>query len=318
MREVIIVGSGPAGYTAGIYLGRGGKNPLLITGIAAQGGALMLTTYVENYPGHLNIAGPDLMQKMAEQAEQFGTELLTDDVVDFDISGDIKRITTSSGETFEAKALVLALGSEYRKLGLAGEAEYTGRGVSYCATCDGFFFRGKMVAIVGGGDTALEEALFLSDMAKKVYLIHRRSEFRANKRVQDKVRSKENIELVLDSAVAEIVADGQKVIGIKTKSTANPSNSPSSSASSLREIPLDGLFVAIGAVPNTSLLKGKLELDKDGFIRAKGTTSLTSVEGVFAGGNVIDNRYKQAVTAAAGGCKAALDAEEFLEMRRQA
>lgn len=303
MREVIIIGSGPAGYTAAIYTARAGLKPLMIASSIEPGGELMKTTEVENFPGFPNgLMGPDLMSAMQEQAERFGTEVLLDDVTEVDLSGTVKIVKTGSGTTYEAKAVILATGAAYRELGLPREKELSGHGVSWCATCDGFFFREKTIAVVGGGDSAMEEASFLTRFASKVYLIHRRDSFKASKTMVDRVLANDKIEVIYNSAVAEIKGES-KVEGLVLENTLDGTKS---------DLEVTGLFIAIGSDPRVGLVQGKLELSDDHFIKVDGRTSKTSVEGVFACGDVIDPTYRQAITAAGSGCVAALDAEHYL------
>ncbi|MFM2024744.1 MAG: hypothetical protein RLZZ56_757 [Actinomycetota bacterium] len=303
MREVIIIGSGPAGYTAAIYTARAGLKPLMIASSVEPGGELMKTTEVENFPGFPNgLMGPDLMYAMQEQAERFGTEVLMDDVVEVELEGDVKKVKTGSGETYEARAIIMATGAAYRELGLPREKELSGHGVSWCATCDGFFFREKNIAVVGGGDSAMEEAMFLTRFASKVYLIHRRDTFKASKTMIDRVLANEKIEVIYNSAVAEIKGEA-KVEGVVLENTVDGSKS---------DLEISGLFIAIGSDPRVGLVQGKLELSEDHFIKVEGRSSKTSISGVFACGDVIDPTYRQAITAAGSGCVAALDAEHFL------
>ena len=303
MREVIIVGSGPAGYTAAIYTARAGLKPLLIASSVEPGGELMKTTEIENFPGFPNgLLGPDLMANMQEQAERFGTEVLFDDVTEVELEGATKVVKTGSGATYEAKTIILATGAAYRELGLPREKELSGHGVSWCATCDGFFFREQNIAVVGGGDSAMEEAMFLTRFASKVYLIHRRDTFKASKTMVDRVLANEKIEIVYNSAVAEIKGD-EKVSGLVLENTVDGSKS---------ELDVTGLFIAIGSDPRVGLVQGKLELTADHFIKVEGRSSKTSIPGVFACGDVIDPIYRQAITAAGSGCVAALDAEHYL------
>ena len=303
MREVIIVGSGPAGYTAAIYTARAGLKPLLIASSVEPGGELMKTTEIENFPGFPNgLMGPDLMANMQEQAERFGTEVLFDDVTEVELEGAVKVVKTGSGETYEARAVILATGAAYRELGLPREKELSGHGVSWCATCDGFFFREKTIAVVGGGDSAMEEASFLTRFADKVYLIHRRDSFRASKTMVDRVLQNPKIEVVYNSAVAEIKGATQ-VEGLVLENTVDGSKS---------DLEVTGLFIAIGSDPRVGLVQGKLELSEDHFIKVEGRSSKTSIPGVFACGDVIDPTYRQAITAAGSGCVAALDAEHYL------
>lgn len=303
MREVIIVGSGPAGYTAAIYTARAGLKPLLIASSIEPGGELMKTTEIENFPGFPDgLMGPDLMANMQAQAERFGTEIVFDDVTEVDLDGTVKVVKTGMGETYETKTVILATGAAYRELGLPREKELSGHGVSWCATCDGFFFREQNIAVVGGGDSAMEEAMFLTRFASKVYLIHRRDTFKASKTMVDRVLANEKIEIVYNSAVAEIKGDS-KVAGLVLENTVDGSKS---------ELEVTGLFIAIGSDPRVGLVQGKLELTDEHFIKVEGRSSRTSVPGVFACGDVIDSTYRQAITAAGSGCVAALDAEAYL------
>jgi thioredoxin reductase (NADPH) len=303
VRQLIIIGSGPAGYTAAIYAARANLAPLVIASSVEAGGELMNTTDVENFPGFPEgIQGPDLMTKMQQQAERFGAEIVYDDVVSVDLAGASKRVVLGSGKEHESAALIYATGSAPRKLGLAGESRLSGRGVSYCATCDGFFFRERVIAVVGGGDSALEEATFLTKFASKVYLIHRRDELRASKIMQERAFANEKIEFVWNSAVADIIGE-DAVTGVVLEDMVDGSR---------RELPLDGVFVAIGNDPRTHLVHGVLDLTSEGTVWVDGRSSRTSVPGVFAAGDVIDPTYRQAVTAAGSGTVAALDVEHFL------
>ncbi len=303
MREVIIIGSGPAGYTAGIYTARAGLKPLLIASSVEAGGELMKTTEVENFPGFPDgLMGPDLMANFQAQAERFGTEILLDDVVEVDLKGDIKIVKTGGGQTFEAKTVILATGAAYRELGLPREKELSGHGVSWCATCDGFFFREKTIAVVGGGDSAMEEANFLTRFASKVYLIHRRDSFKASKIMQDRALNNPKIEVVWNSEVAELHGEAA-LTGVTLRNTVDGSTS---------ELALEGLFIAIGNDPRVWLVENQVELTDEKFIKVEGRSSKTSLPGVFAAGDVIDPTYRQAITAAGSGCVAALDAEHYL------
>jgi thioredoxin reductase (NADPH) len=275
----------------------------MIASSVEPGGELMKTTEVENFPGFPNgLMGPDLMYAMQEQAERFGTEVLMDDVVEGELDGDVKKVKTGSGETYEARAIIMATGAAYRELGLPREKELSGHGVSWCATCDGFFFREKNIAVVGGGDSAMEEAMFLTRFASKVYLIHRRDTFKASKTMVDRVLANEKIEIIYNSAVAEIKGES-KVEGVVLENTVDGSKS---------DLDITGLFIAIGSDPRVGLVQGKLDLSEDHFIKVEGRSSKTSIPGVFACGDVIDPTYRQAITAAGSGCVAALDAEHYL------
>ena len=303
MREVIIIGSGPAGYTAGIYTARAGLNPLLIASSVEAGGELMKTTEVENYPGFpTGLQGPELMDAFRAQAERFGTEVLLDDVIEVDLTGTIKIVKTGGGQTFEAKTVILATGAAYRELGLPKEKELSGHGVSWCATCDGFFFREKTIAVIGGGDSAMEEANFLTRFAAKVYLIHRRDTFKASKIMQERALANPKIEVVWNTEVAELLGEG-KLSGIVTRNTVDGST---------KQLDLDGLFIAVGNDPRVWLVENQVELTAEKFIKVEGRSSKTSLPGVFACGDVIDPTYRQAITAAGSGCVAALDAEHYL------
>jgi thioredoxin reductase (NADPH) len=303
VRNVIIIGSGPAGYTAAVYAARAQLNPLIFEGAVTAGGALMNTTEVENYPGFADgIMGPQLMEEMRKQAERFGAELITDDVTDVKLDGDIKTVTDGSGRTYQAKSVILAMGSGYRELGLENEKRLSGHGVSWCATCDGFFFREQEIAVVGGGDTAAEEATFLTRFAKKVYLIHRRDELRASKVMAERVLSNEKIEPVWNSQVVDVLGEN-KVSGIVIEDTITGEK---------REIPVTGLFIAIGHDPRSELVRGVVDVDDEGYVTVDAPFTRTNVEGVFACGDLVDHTYRQAITAAGTGCSAALDAERFL------
>lgn len=302
-REVIIVGSGPAGYTAAIYAARAGLAPVVFEGAVTGGGALMNTTEVENFPGFPDgILGPDLMGLLRAQAARFGAELVADDIVDLDVTRVVKKARDSSGTVTEARSVILAMGSSYRKLGLPDEDRLSGHGVSWCATCDGFFFRDKDVAVVGGGDSAMEEATFLTRFARTVTIVHRRDELRASKIMVARAQNDPKIKFALHSAVAAI--HGRDALtGVTLVDTVSGER---------RELPLDGLFEAIGHDPRSELVAGQVELDAAGYVLAQGTTSLTNVPGVFACGDLVDHTYRQAITAAGSGCKAALDAERYL------
>jgi thioredoxin reductase (NADPH) len=303
LREVIIIGSGPAGYTAGIYAARAGLNPLLIASSVEAGGELMKTTEVENYPGFpTGLQGPELMDAFRAQAERFGTEVLLDDVIEVDLTGVVKIVKTGGGQTFEAKTVILATGAAYRELGLPREKELSGHGVSWCATCDGFFFREKTIAVIGGGDSAMEEATFLTRFASKVYLIHRRDTFKASKIMQERALANPKIEVIWNTEVAELLGD-PKLTGIITRNTVDGTTA---------QLDLDGLFIAVGNDPRVWLVENQLELTAEKFIKVDGRSSKTSLPGVFACGDVIDPTYRQAITAAGSGCVAALDAEHYL------
>jgi thioredoxin reductase (NADPH) len=303
LHEVIIIGSGPAGYTAGIYTGRAGLNPLLIASSVEAGGELMKTTEVENYPGFpTGLQGPELMDAFRAQAERFGTEVLLDDVIEVDLKGPVKIVKTGGGKTFEAKTVILATGAAYRELGLPREKELSGYGISWCATCDGFFFREKTIAVVGGGDSAMEEATFLTRFASKVYLIHRRDSFKASKIMQERALNNPKIEVIWNTEVSELLGEG-KLTGIKTTNLVDGTQNT---------LDLDGLFIAIGNDPRVWLVENQLTLTAEKFIEVDGRSSKTSLPGVFAAGDVIDPTYRQAITAAGSGCVAALDAEHYL------
>lgn len=303
MRQVIIIGSGPAGFTAAIYAARADLKPLLIASTVEVGGELMKTTEVENFPGFPEgIQGPDLMAKLQEQAEKFGTEVVYDDVVELELDGPVKKVVLGSGTTHEARTVIYATGSAYRKLGVVGEERLSGHGVSWCATCDGFFFRQKTIAVVGGGDSAMEEATFLTRFADKVYVIHRKDTLRASKIMQERAFANEKIEFVWNSEVEQILGETETT-GVRLRNTVDGTTS---------ELELDGLFIAIGNDPRTHLVHGKLELTPEGTIWVDGRSSRTSVPGVFAAGDVIDPTYRQAATAAGSGTVSALDAEHFL------
>lgn len=302
-KQLIIVGSGPAGYTAAIYAARAGLEPLVIAGSVTAGGELMNTTEVDNFPGFpQGVQGPDLMENMRAQAERFGAEVLYDDVQTLTLEPRKHQVTTALGAEYTATAVILSTGSAYRELGLPNEKELSGHGVSWCATCDGFFFRDQHIAVVGGGDSALEEATFLTRFASKVSLIHRRGELRASKAMQQRAEADPKLEFVLDSAVDAIHGDG-KLEGLTIRSTVTGET---------QELPVTGLFVAIGSDPRTSLFADQLDLRADGYLKVDGRSSRTGIEGVFAAGDVIDSVYRQAITAAGSGCVAALDAEHYL------
>ncbi|WP_440709222.1 thioredoxin-disulfide reductase [Herbiconiux sp. YIM B11900] len=303
MREIIIIGSGPAGFTAAIYAARAGLAPLLLASSVEAGGELMKTTDVENFPGFPEgIQGPELMMKLQEQAEKFGTEVILDDVTSVQLEGEVKSVETGYSGTFEARSVIFATGSAYRKLGLPDEERLSGRGVSWCATCDGFFFKTKTIAVIGGGDSAMEEATFLTRFAEKVYLVHRKDTLRASKIMQERAFANDKIEFVWNSEVVGISGENA-VEGLTLRNTVDGSTS---------QLPVQGLFVAIGNDPRVHLVHGQLDLTSEGTIAVAGRTSKTNLPGVFAAGDVIDPHYRQAVTAAASGTVAALDAEQFL------
>ena len=303
MRDVIIIGSGPAGYTAGIYTARAGLKPLLIASAVEAGGELMKTTEVENFPGFPEgLMGPDLMANFQAQAERFGTEIMYEDVVEVDLKGDVKIVKTGNGQTFEAKTVILATGAAYRELGLPREKELSGHGVSWCATCDGFFFREKTIAVVGGGDSAMEEANFLTRFASKVYLIHRRDTFKASKIMQDRAMANPKIEVIWNTEIAELKG-AANLEAVTLRNTVDGST---------KDMDLDGLFIAVGNDPRVWLVENQLELTAEKFIKVEGRSSKTTLPGVFACGDVIDPTYRQAITAAGSGCVAALDAEHYL------
>jgi thioredoxin reductase (NADPH) len=301
-RNVIIVGSGPAGYTAAVYAARANLAPLLFEGSVTAGGALMNTTEVENFPGFRDgIQGPALMDEMRAQAERFGAEIISDDVTALDLTGEIKRVTTEEG-TWSARSVILAMGSGYRKLNLPDEARLSGHGVSWCATCDGFFFREQHIAVVGGGDSAIEEATFLSRFGSKVTLIHRREELRASKIMQERAFADPKIEFAWNSEVAEIHGD-DKLTGLTLRDTVTGET---------RELEATGLFIAIGHDPRSELLQGQVRLDDEGYVLVEAPSTRTNITGVFACGDLVDHHYRQAITAAGTGCAAALDAERYL------
>jgi len=302
--ELIIVGSGPAGLTAAIYAARANLSPLVIEGLGA-GGQLMTTTDVENYPGFPEgIQGPELMELFKKQAERFGARFVAGDAKRVDLSSRPFKVSTDDGE-FGAKAMIVATGASPHTLGIKGEKDYAGHGVSYCATCDGFFFRGQEIVVVGGGDTAIEEALFLARFGSRVSVIHRRDQLRASKIMADRALAHEKLELVWDSVVEEVLGDGQKVTGIKVRNV---------KTDEISERPCGGFFVAIGHVPNTAMFEGVLAMNDQGYLEVSGG-SRTQIEGVFVAGDVHDHTYRQAITAAGAGCKAAIDCERWLEQQ---
>jgi thioredoxin reductase (NADPH) len=303
IRDLVIVGSGPAGYTAAIYASRAQLNPVQYEGSVTAGGALMTTTEVENFPGFVDgVMGPVLMEDMRKQAARFGTELITDDVVEMDLKGNVKTIKDGSGNVVQARAVILATGSAYKHIGLANEDRLSGRGVSWCATCDGFFFRDQTIAVVGGGDSAVEEATFLTKFASKVVLIHRRDSLRASKIMADRALNNPKIEMLWNTEVVDILG-ADKVSGLALKNTVT---------GELSERDFTGLFVAIGHIPRSELLIGQIDLDNEGYVKVEGRSTRTNLPGVFACGDLVDHTYRQAITAAGSGCQAALDAEKFL------
>ncbi|GAA2259431.1 thioredoxin-disulfide reductase [Actinomadura luteofluorescens] len=305
VRNVIIIGSGPAGYTAAVYAARGDLKPLVFEGSVTAGGALMNTTDVENFPGFPDgIMGPDLMDNLRKQAERFGAELITDDVTEVDLTADPKVVKVGD-ETYLAKTVIVATGSGYRELGLPDEKRLSGRGVSWCATCDGFFFREQDIAVVGGGDTAMEEAIFLTKFARSVTVVHRRDELRASKIMQDRAFANEKIKFLWDSEVAAIHGD-DRLTGVTVRNTRTGEESA---------LEITGLFIAIGHDPRSDLFAGQLETDTDGYLLVDAPTTRTKIPGVFACGDVVDHIYRQAITAAGSGCSAAIDAERWLQDR---
>jgi thioredoxin reductase (NADPH) len=301
VRNLIIVGSGPAGYTAAVYAARAQLEPLVFEG-SQYGGALMTTTEVENYPGFRDgIMGPELMEQMREQAKRFGAELRSEDVESVDLTGDVKYVT-AHGVRYEAKAVVLAMGAAARYLKVPGEQDLLGRGVSACATCDGFFFRDQDIAVVGGGDSAMEEATFLTKFAKSVTIIHRREEFRASRIMLDRARNNEKIKWQLNAEVVEVLGEGT-VSGVKVADT---------NTGETKELPFTGVFMAIGHDPRSELVRGPVDVDDEGYVQVKHPTTYTKLDGVFASGDLVDRTYRQAITAAGSGCAAAIDAERWL------
>jgi len=303
IREVIIIGSGPSGYAAAIYTARAGLRPLLFEGALTAGGALMNTTEVENYPGFPEgVMGPDLMFSMRAQAEKFGAEIITDDVTAVDLSGAVKTATDSEGTVYSGKAVILAMGSGYRRLGLADEDRLSGRGVSWCATCDGFFFRDKDIAVVGGGDSALEEATFLTRFAKSVTLIHRRSELRGSKIMVERAMADPKIRFAWNS----------QIVGLVGEQSLNSITLADTITGETRSLAADGLFVAIGHDPRSEIVRGQVDVDAAGYVTVASPSTRTNLDGVFACGDLVDHTYRQAITAAGSGCAAALDAERYL------
>jgi thioredoxin reductase (NADPH) len=303
VRNVIIIGSGPAGWTAAVYAARANLEPLVFEGAVTAGGALMNTTEVENFPGFRDgIMGPDLMENMRAQAERFGAQIVTDDVESVRLEDDIKVVTDAEGVEHRARAVILAMGSAYRELGLPDEKRLSGHGVSWCATCDGFFFREQDIAVVGGGDSAVEEATFLTKFARTVTIVHRRDELRASAIMAERAHANPKIRFAWNSAVDAIHGE-DKLTGVTLRDTVTGET---------RELPVTGLFVAIGHDPRNELVKGVVELDAEGYVLVDGRTTRTNVPGVFACGDLVDHTYRQAITAAGSGCAAALDAERFL------
>jgi len=303
INSLVIVGSGPAGYTAAVYAARAQLNPIVYEGSVTAGGALMNTTEVENFPGFEHgIMGPDLMDQMRKQALRFGAKLITDDIVEMKLDSDIKVLKDGSGNTVQAKAVILATGSAYKEIGLENEKRLSGRGVSWCATCDGFFFRNQEIAVVGGGDSAMEEANFLTKFASKVYLIHRRDSLRASKIMAERAQANPKIEFIWNTEVIDVLGQ-DNVNGLKLRNTVT---------GEVTEKAFDGLFVAIGHSPRSELIKGQINIDNEGYVKVEGRTTKTNLKGVFACGDLVDNSYRQAITAAGTGCQAALDAERFL------
>lgn len=302
VHDVVIVGSGPAGYTAAVYTARAGLAPIVLAGQLAAGGALMNTTEVENFPGFPEgVQGPELMDNMREQAEKFGADVRYEDVIAVNLEGDVMAVATED-EVFYARAVILATGSEYRHMNVPGEEEFSGRGVSYCATCDGFFFKDRRLAVIGGGDSAMEEATFLTNFASEVVVVHRRDALRASRVMAERALNNPKITFEWNATVSEVLGD-EAVTGLRLASTVDGSE---------REIAVDGVFVAIGHLPRTGFLRGQVALDEAGYITVDEPSTRTSVAGVFACGDAVDHTYRQAITAAGSGCRAALDAERWL------
>jgi thioredoxin reductase (NADPH) len=305
VRNVIIIGSGPAGYTAAVYSARADLKPLVFEGSVTAGGALMNTTEVENFPGFPDgIMGPDLMDNMRKQAERFGAELVADDVVEVDLGATPKVVKTAT-DTYLAKIVILATGSRYREIGLANEKRLSGHGVSWCATCDGFFFRDQDIVVVGGGDSAMEEATFLTRFARSVTVVHRRDQLRASKIMQDRAFANEKIRFIWNSEVVDVLGE-DRVTGVRLRDVKTGEES---------ELAVTGMFVAIGHDPRTELVKGQLELDDEGYVKVKAPGTGTTIDGVFACGDVVDHIYRQAITAAGTGCQASIDAERWLTLQ---
>jgi thioredoxin reductase (NADPH) len=303
VHELVIVGSGPAGYTAGVYAARAQLDPVLYEGSVTAGGALMNTTEVENFPGFKDgIMGPDLMDQMRKQASRFGAQLVTDDITEMKLDSDVKVLVDGSGNTIKARAVILAMGSAYKEIGLKNEKRLSGRGVSWCATCDGFFFKEQVIAVVGGGDSAMEEANFLTKFAKKVVLIHRRDQLRASKIMIERAKANPKIEFLLNTEVIDVLGE-DKVTGLKLKNTVTGQESDGD---------FTGLFVAIGHLPRSELVVGQVKTNAEGYVLVESGSTKTNLSGVFASGDLVDFTYRQAITAAGSGCQAALDAERFL------
>ena len=303
INELVIVGSGPAGYTAAIYAARAQLKPIIYEGSVTAGGALMNTTEVENFPGFADgVMGPELMESMRKQVERFDAKIITDDIVEMKLTGDVKELTDGSGNTVKAKAVILAMGSAYKEIGLKNEKRLSGRGVSWCATCDGFFFRDQVIAVVGGGDSAMEEANFLTQCASTVVLIHRRDSFRASKIMVERAAANPKIEFLFNHEVIDVLGE-DKVVGLKLKNTVTGEESSKD---------FTGLFVAIGHLPRSELVTSQVELNSEGYVQVEGRSTKTKIPGVFACGDLVDFTYRQAITAAGSGCQAALDAERFL------
>ena len=303
INELVIVGSGPAGYTAAIYAARAQLKPIIYEGSVTAGGALMNTTEVENFPGFADgVMGPELMESMRKQVERFDAKIITDDIVEMKLTGEIKELTDGSGKTVKAKAVILAMGSAYKEIGLKNEKRLSGRGVSWCATCDGFFFRDQVIAVVGGGDSAMEEANFLTKFASKVVLVHRRDSFRASKIMIERASNNPKIEFLFNHEVVDVLGEN-KVTGLKLNNTVTGEESSKD---------FTGLFVAIGHLPRSELVAKQVELNSEGYVQVEGRSTKTKIPGVFACGDLVDFTYRQAITAAGSGCQAALDAERFL------
>lgn len=303
VHELIIIGSGPAGYTAAIYAARAALEPIVFEGALDSGGALMNTTEVENFPGFPDgVMGPDLMGQMRSQAERFGAQLISDDAEAVDLTGEVKRVTDSAGKVWEARAVILAMGSGYRKLGVDGEERLSGRGVSWCATCDGAFFRDKPIAVIGGGDSAVEEATFLTRFGSRVTLVHRRDELRASKAMASRAEKDPKLDFAWNSVVESVNGDA-RVESVTLRDTVTGET---------RRLEVSGVFVAIGHDPRSALVKGQVELDEAGYVKVTAGSQATNLPGVFACGDLVDHTYRQAITAAGSGCQAALDAERWL------